>query len=606
MPARADTGDDLRVLQAREQSQRAALAALGAQQKVAQATLGTLRSDLDAKQADLGVVRRQVDRLSDQIAGIQTTEEHLATEHDKRIRYFSLEVRSQYKNGPLGPFLFLFAAADFSQFLDRFAAMTRIAQINFDEAQFLRGEELQLQADQARTQALRAGLGPLLAELTQKETEARTAFNAQAAAESGLEAAQRQALAGLLSTQRREKDLEAALAAADAAAAAAARKGAGLSYGPTCPAAPAGQVSFCGHGWGHGVGLGQYGALGMAQAGMGWQQIVTSFYSGAGLTTVPEPQTVRIHLTGAGPSITPQAAASIQDSGGAVKGSVAAGQAVAFSRQPDGTVAASWPGGTATGNPLRLVPAAGSTFQVSGTGRHYRGEAWVSGGSGLAIVNHVDLEDYLRGLAEVPSSWPVGAIAAQIVAARSYALYHLGGGTYDGDDTTAFQVYQGSDREAASQNQAVQATLAQVLSYNGGIVDAVFSSSDGGHTECASAIWGQGDTPCTPAYLRGVIDNYDVSPLHTWYTPPHTVAEIQSYLGATYNAASCGTLTGFNLGQRDASDRLKAVGLVGTTGTCTVSPSTFIAAINRGSPANFVVYGSMFGVTPGNHGWPYW
>jgi stage II sporulation protein D len=313
-------------------------------------------------------------------------------------------------------------------------------------------------------------------------------------------------------------------------------------------------------------------------------------------------------LTGAGSTITSNAAATIQDSGGTVLGSVAAGQGVGFSRQADGSVAASWPGQSANGNPLRLVPAPGGILLVSGSNRHYRGEIWVHGvPKGLDVVNHLNIEEYLRGLGEVPSSWPVDAIAAQTVAARSYALYHFnGGGEYDGDDTTAFQVYLGSDRETASQNQAVAATAGQAVFYSGSIADTVYSSSDGGHTQCASQEWGAGESPCTPAYLKGVIDNYDVSPLHTWYTPPHTLAEIQGYLGATYNATSCGSLAGFDLSQRDSSDRLKSVRLVGSSGTCSVTPAAFINAINAGSPANFVVYGDMFGVTPGNGAWPYW
>ena len=172
--------------------------------------------------------------------------------------------------------------------------------------------------------------------------------------------------------------------------------------------------------------------------------------------------------------------------------------------------------------------------------------------------------------------------------------------------TTAPAPSAGSDRETASQNSAVNNTRGQAIFAGGSIIDAVFSSSDGGHTECASAVWGNGDNPCTPSYLRGVIDNYDVSPLHTWYTPPHTWGEIQAYLGSTYNAGACGTLTGLDLSDRDASDRLNHVRMVGTAGTCTVTPGAFIRAINAGSPADFIVYGDMFGTNPGNRAWPYW
>ena len=106
--------------------------------------------------------------------------------------------------------------------------------------------------------------------------------------------------------------------------------------------------------------------------------------------------------------------------------------------------------------------------------------------------------------------------------------------------------------------------------------------------------------------IRSRTNGKPSNPLHTWYTPPHTLAQIQGYLGSTYNAGQCGTLTAFDLSDRDASDRLNHVRMVGSTGVCTVTPGAFIRAINAGSPADFVVYGEMFGVTPGSHAWRYW
>jgi hypothetical protein len=84
------------------------------------------------------------------------------------------------------------------------------------------------------------------------------------------------------------------------------------------------------------------------------------------------------------------------------------------------------------------------------------------------------------------------------------------------------------------------------------------------------------------------------------------VSQIQAYLGSAYNAAQCGSLKAFDLSDRDASDRLNHVRMVGSAGVCTVTPGAFIRAVNAGSPADFVVYGEMFGVTPGGRAWPYW
>src|SRR5207245_5190123 len=104
--------------------------------------------------------------------------------------------------------------------------------------------------------------------------------------------------------------------------------------------------------------------------------------------------------------------------------------------------------------------------------------------------------------------------------------YHLSGsGIDDLDNTTSSQVYCGMNRETPAQDAAVASTASQVVTYRGSVIDAVFSSSDGGHTECASATWGSGadGSACSPPYLQGVIANYDVSPLHTWYTPGYSL-----------------------------------------------------------------------------------
>jgi stage II sporulation protein D len=596
--------EQLAALKAQEQSQKAALGQLAGQQQSALATLAQLQADYNAKQSDFQSELAQAEKLSQQIAAMDGRGQEIQKKHDAQIGLFRNQSRSLYKVGPADAVVFLFEANSFSDFLDRLVYITQVSRDNYDQALRLRQERESLAGERERTARLKAALDPLLADLAAKAAAASGQVQNQAAMESQLEAQQRAQLAALRGTQKAEKQLEQALAAAAAAAAAAGQKGAGLAYGAVCPAAPAGTISFCGHGWGHGVGLGQYGALGMAQAGTGWQQIIHNFYTGVSIGGVPD-QTVRVYLTAAGGGITPRfSTATVQDVSGNVLGHLAQDQTATFSRNSDGSISASWAGGSAHSTTLRLVP--GIAFQVSGSGTRYRGEAWVDGSSGFKVIDHVELESYLQGIAEVPSSWPLNAIAAQMVAARTYALYHLGGGLYDVSDTTASQVYGGLDRETSSQNAAVAATHLQGVFYSGQIIDAVFSSSDGGHTQCASAEWGSGDSPCTPSYLSGVIDNYDVSPLHTWYTPPHTLGEVQGYLGSTYNAAQCGTLRSFDLSSRDASDRLNTVRMIGSNGVCTLTPGAFIRAINAGSPADFVVYGEMFGVTPGSHAWPYW
>ncbi|MFN2466460.1 MAG: SpoIID/LytB domain-containing protein [Candidatus Dormibacteria bacterium] len=606
-PAAADsTQDQLQQLRAQEASQRSQLDQLSTQRRDAQGALNQLKANLDAVNADLGAAYQQLQALQDQVKTIERRENVLQQRHDRRIREFLDSTRMTYKKGTGEWVLYLFNSSNFSTFLDRLAYVTAVSRHDIAEAERLRQEREAIGRERRKTEELALQLQPILAQIAARVGDVSATYHAEALVESQIEQQQRAQLAALLGTQHQEKQLEAALAAAQAAAEAAAQKGSGRVYGSVCPAVPAGMVIFCGHGFGHGVGMGQYGALGMAQAGIGWQRIVTSFYSGSSVAVVPD-QTVRVFLHAASGNITPHfSGATIEDLAGASLGHVAEGTAVNFTRSPDGSIEAAWAGGAARSGTLRLVPDTAGVFQVGGSGTRYRGEAWLDGSSGLKVINHVPVESYLQGLAEVPSSWPLNAIAAQIVAARTYALYHLGGGTYDVTDTTASQVYGGFDRETPQQNAAVAASRGQALYVQGHLIDAVFSSSDGGHTECASAEWGQGDNPCSPSYLRGVIDNYDVSPLHTWYTPAHKLSEIQGYLmaGGVYNGSQCGVLDHFVF-TRDASNRVRQVQMVGDKGACASGIADFMSGLNRGSPSDFIVYGEMFGVTPGSRSWPY-
>lgn len=606
LPAAADSAEDqLQQLRAQEASQRSQLDQLGKQRREAQGALGQLQAQLDSANADLSDAYQQLQTLQAQVQDIQEHENQLQERHDRRVRDFLDATRTTYKKGTSEWMVYLFNSSSFSTFLDRLAYVTAVARHDVVEAERLRQEREAIGKERRNTEELAAELQPILAQIAARVNGIQGSYRAQALVESQIEEQQRGQLLALLGTQHREKELEAALAASQAAAEAAALKGAGRAYGSVCPAAPVGQVSFCGHGFGHGVGLGQYGALGMARAGISWQRIITNFYSGVALGPVPD-ETVRVHLHAAGPTITARFnGATVQDQAGTSIVHVAIDTAVAFGRNPDGSITCSLCSGR-TGWQLKLVPDSQGLFQVSGSGTRYRGEAWVDGSNGLAVINHVSVEEYLQGLAEVPSSWPLNAIAAQIAAARTYALYHLGGGLYDVEDTTSSQVYGGFDREAPQQNAAVAATRGQAVFFQGHLIDAVYSSSDGGHTECASAEWGQGDNPCSPSYLRGLVDNYDVSPLHTWYTPPHRISEIQGYLmaGGVYNTAQCGVLDHFGF-TRDASNRARSVQMVGDKGSCGANVNDFITGLNKGSPRDFVIYGEMFGVTPGQRAWPY-
>lgn len=170
--------------------------------------------------------------------------------------------------------------------------------------------------------------------------------------------------------------------------------------------------------------------------------------------------------------------------------------------------------------------------------RWYRGRVLVvPTAEGLTAVNYVDLEEYLYSVvgSEMPTSWPLEALKAQAVTARSYALFQRQTGAnevFDVGNTTTWQVYKGVSEETPSTQQAVRATQGQVLTHRGEIIQAVFHSSSGGHTENVEDIW---SSPLP--YLRGVPDFDQGSPVFEW-TQNFTAAEMRSRITGVGNIIS--------------------------------------------------------------------
>ncbi len=164
----------------------------------------------------------------------------------------------------------------------------------------------------------------------------------------------------------------------------------------------------------------------------------------------------------------------------------------------------------------------------AGTVPLYRGAIEVSRGTATAagnvnVVNILDLESYVRGVVtnESPASFHVEALKAQAVAARGYAVSNLGrfvrqGLPFDLDDSTSSQVYRGVTSEHPRGDQAVAETRSLVASYRGRIIQALYSSSMGGHTENNEWIFNSPSSqfPGTNVepYLRGVYDGEGAAP----------------------------------------------------------------------------------------------
>ena len=151
--------------------------------------------------------------------------------------------------------------------------------------------------------------------------------------------------------------------------------------------------------------------------------------------------------------------------------------------------------------------------------RRYRGRLQLRIEAGaLQVVNHLPLETYLASVvgSEMPASWPLEALRAQAVAARTYALKaRKPAAAFDVQATTASQVYKGVESETPSTRAAVEATRGLVLTYNNALIDAVFhSSSAGGNTESSGDLWSK-QLP----YLVSVPDFDDASPVRDWRLP---------------------------------------------------------------------------------------
>ena len=602
MPAHADDpstlADRLAQVQAEQARQHQRLAALEGQQSQVRQTLAALEAQLALSSADLAPIAAKAQAIEAQIADAQLQLSHDQLAYLQHMRAFQVDIKKLYALGGMRWFEFVFSARSFDDLLNRSIYLQQISVSELQLARKLRAERDALEGQRRLLAQARADLAPLLDALQARANAIASQVAAVASYDSDLDSQRRQTLIRLAGLQGQSRALQSALDRYETEAAQAALRGSGASYGATCPPAAApGSVRFCGHGWGHGVGLGQWGAKGMALAGLNYRFIDQHFYTGtnwASLDTAHTPIHVAVLWGTATYRVVPSGPAQLL-AGGRVT-NLAPGQMVSLA--PSGGV-------------QKIVPtSAGTRITVYGpSGRYhaYRGTTVAQPSGGLLyIINVLPIEDYLRGLGEVPSSWPLEAIKAQIVAARCYALTHMGStGLYDVDDTTQFQVYRGIDSESGSQNAAVDQTAGQVLMYGGRLIEAFFSASDGGHTANVSDVFG--GSLATYPYLRGVLDPWDiVAPRHTWYTRVYTYAALEPVFFSSADVATYGHLKGFDLHDRDASDRLNTVGLIGTRGVKRIGVSAFLHAFNRSSlTGTDVLWNEMFGTTPSST-WRYW
>ena len=396
-------------------------------------------------------------------------------------------------------------------------------------------------------------------------------------------------------------------------------------------------VTFHGRGYGHGVGMSQYGARGRALAGETAASILAHYYRGTTLSTINPATPVRVALL-SGWTATKTVPLTIHGRDGAWSVDGVPGMLPADARLTYTPSVATTASGTKVAWRLKIVSATGVVLYDAARSSSFRIRAATAStmlqlapkpasrnryrivlrvvpkttAPTVSVANELPLDVYLRGVvpAEMPSSWPTEALRAQAIVARSYAARALRPTVswFDVYDDTRSQVYHGRTGERSTTNAAIAATSGQILRSGSAIANTVFHSTAGAHTEHNENVFvsSTGTKVAGPVgYLRGVPDvapdgtAYDkAAPYATWKSATWTAAQLSAFLAADPRT-NVGTVLGLDLRSKGPSGRLLSVTIYGTAGTKKVSADIFRAVINKGKLVSAApIRSNLFGLTP--------
>lgn len=377
-------------------------------------------------------------------------------------------------------------------------------------------------------------------------------------------------------------------------------------------------MKFYGQGYGHGVGMNQYGAKGRATDGQTAEEILAAYYKGATMSTVKPTRLIRVLILSSF-KVTKSAPLLIYGRGGTwgIDGTTDAfpkGAQLKTWRNVHGRwrVKVTAPDTTTVlyrarvdGQPFVRPLEADAYLQLfskPSTDDTFRGSLRLIPGtssSTISVVNHLGIDEYVRGVApvEMPVSWPREAVRAQVIATRSYGIRGLNPdrGTFDVYDDTRAQIYRGMEAETAVTDALVAAEPGAVIRYKGEkVIKAFFFSTGGGATENNEYVFvSSTGTPGTSKvkYLRGITDRsefgipYDAeAPFFRWSTTRLSLDTLSSMLRKD-SRTNVGSLTRLDLTRRGTSGRLYQVVLYGSKGTRTVSADVFRSVYNARRPA---------------------
>ena len=249
--------------------------------------------------------------------------------------------------------------------------------------------------------------------------------------------------------------------------------------------------------------------------------------------------------------------------------------------------------------PLRNSIITVSNEKISSTYNRFRGLLIIRRSAlsnNVWMVNELELEDYLKGLAEVPDSWPIEARKAQVVAARTFAVRRIQNpraDIFDLYDDTRDQVYYGHVYETNRPGiaEVVMTTTGMIIKYGSDPITAYYFSDSGGATENVENAWNNGNPNLAIPYLKGVTDPY-AKPI-TWEATL-SQAYLREIFGKTLEkvGAFSETVTDLIVESRYPSGRLQTLAIVTSTGKRTsVSTATFEALVDTGyvKSTNFTV-----------------
>ncbi len=377
---------------------------------------------------------------------------------------------------------------------------------------------------------------------------------------------------------------------------------------PVTPARADGTFTFYGSGWGHGLGMSQWGAYGLAKAGWTSRKILTQFYSGTQVTTEAQPPGgIRVELASGRPQIHLTAVVGpvhlwVKDpANGKPVGTIPVGatwvvKAVGGAYEVDdesGAIVGGHDWGSDADNLYATyvddaarvtVPEGGATYSHGFL--EFNLNACVNA-CAMRLVLQVPFEQYLLGIGEVPSDWPVEALKAQAIAARSYALYKMTNtgvqascncDVYDGSND---QVYIGWDKEAGTDGSrwvsAVRSTAGTIVSYQGAVALTVYTASDGGHTEDINVQWG---TPLSSyPYLAGVCDPGDYTAANPWTDWNRQLTAGQLTDALVPYTGNIGAVAGFGTIERGVSGRIVDAVVHGAGGDATITGADLRSAL---------------------------